>query len=232
MPKWDYSGYGIYFITIIVQNRKCLLGEIKDQKMIFSDFGKIVLSEWYKSFEMRQELYLDEIQVMPNHLHAIVVISKKCSFRPEDKYTGGFPVETQADRSLDKKQEDRSHVETPMDISLIETQEDISHVETQADISLVETHGRASLQDSNQSKIYRKPKSLSSFISGFKSVVTTKVDDFIDLHNLQIEKFNRKNKFWQSNYHDHVIRNKKEYWKIKNYIISNPQKWNDDKFFE
>lgn len=196
MPKWDYSGYGIYFITIIVQNRKCLLGEIKDQKMIFSDFGKIVLSEWYKSFEMRQELYLDEIQVMPNHLHAIVVISKKCSFRPEDKYTGGFPVETQAD---------------------------ISHVET---------HGRASLQDSNQSKIYRKPKSLSSFISGFKSVVTTKVDDFIDLHNLQIEKFNRKNKFWQSNYHDHVIRNKKEYWKIKNYIISNPQKWNDDKFFE
>lgn len=205
MPKWDYSGNGIYFITIIVQNRKCLLGEIKDQKMIFSDFGKIVLSEWNKSFKMRQELYLDEVQVMPNHLHAIVVISKKYSFRPEDMYDGGFPVETQ---------------------------EDISLVETQEDGPLVETHGRASLQDNIQSKIYRKPKSISSFISGFKSVVTTKIDDFIDSHNLQIEKFNQRNKFWQSNYHDHVIRNKKEYWKIKNYIKSNPQKWTADRLFE
>lgn len=37
-------------------------------------------------------------------------------------------------------------------------------------------------------------------------------------------------KNWQSNYHDHVIRNEKSYWRIKNYIINNPKNWNKDKF--
>lgn len=35
---------------------------------------------------------------------------------------------------------------------------------------------------------------------------------------------------WQASYHDHVIRNDEEYQRIKNYIINNPAKWNDDKF--
>jgi REP element-mobilizing transposase RayT len=33
---------------------------------------------------------------------------------------------------------------------------------------------------------------------------------------------------WQSRFHDHIIRNNAEYQRIKNYIISNPKKWNDD----
>ena len=40
-----------------------------------SDFGKIVDAEWNKSFEIRNELFLDEYIIMPNHLHAIVVIN-------------------------------------------------------------------------------------------------------------------------------------------------------------
>ena len=66
----------------------------------------------------------------------------------------------------------------------------------------------------------------------YKSAITTKVDDFIDLHNLSVVKFNRRNKFWQANYNDHVICNKKQYWRIKNYIKNNPENWIDDKFYE
>ena len=40
-----------------------------------SDFGKIVDAEWHKSFEIRNELFLAEYIIMPNHLHAIVVIN-------------------------------------------------------------------------------------------------------------------------------------------------------------
>ena len=76
MPQWDYSGNGIYFITIVTQNRECNLGRINNGKMIFSDFGKIVDDEWLKSFEMRDELFLDEYIIMPNHLHAIVLLKK------------------------------------------------------------------------------------------------------------------------------------------------------------
>jgi putative transposase len=36
---------------------------------------------------------------------------------------------------------------------------------------------------------------------------------------------------WQSRFHDHIIRNNQSFEKIKSYIIKNPLKWNDDKFF-
>ena len=73
-PFWDYSGNDIYFIIFIIQNRVCNLGKIIEDEMILSDFGSIVHDEWLKSFEIRQELYLDEYVIMPNYLHAIVVL--------------------------------------------------------------------------------------------------------------------------------------------------------------
>ncbi|NJK87152.1 MAG: hypothetical protein HC906_15420, partial [Bacteroidales bacterium] len=80
MPQWDYSGNGIYFITIVTQNRECNLGHIENTGdrayLQYSDFGKIVNDEWLNSFEMRNELYLDEYIIMPNHLHAIVILNK------------------------------------------------------------------------------------------------------------------------------------------------------------
>ena len=106
----------------------------------------------------------------------------------------------------------------------------------------VDTHGRAYLQRTNLqpftnlSNVYRftKPsfhrqkKSISSFIAGYKSAVLTKIDDFIDDNQLSISKFNRANPLWQPRYHDHIIRNEKSYHRIRNYILSNPENWEDD----
>ena len=36
---------------------------------------------------------------------------------------------------------------------------------------------------------------------------------------------------WQSRFHDHIIRNEQSYQNISEYIINNPVKWKDDKFF-
>jgi len=111
--------------------------------------------------------------------------------------------------------------------------------------SHVETHGRASLQSPQQSpqqfpqqfpeksdkqQFFRKPKSISSFIGGFKSAINSKIDDYIDENNLDILKYNRNNHFFQSNYHGHIIRNDNSYQTISEYIINNPLKWEDDKF--
>ena len=76
----------------------------------------------------------------------------------------------------------------------------------------------------------RLPKSISSFVAGFKSSVNSKIDDFIDKHHLKIPKYNRHNHFFQPNYHDHVIRDKLEYQRIKYYIRYNPKNWEYDKF--
>jgi putative transposase len=36
-------------------------------------------------------------------------------------------------------------------------------------------------------------------------------------------------KFWQRNYYEHIIRNESAYFRIEEYIINNPQKWDTDK---
>ncbi|MFA5432597.1 MAG: transposase [Candidatus Paceibacterota bacterium] len=185
LKGWNYSSDAKYFITLVTQNRECNLGNIVNGEMILSDIGKIIETEWLKSFEIRNELFLDEYIIMPNHLHAIVIIQNK-----------------------------------EMEIG--------SHVPVDSD---VETHGRASLQSQSQSpSFYRMPKSISSFVGGFKSAINSKIDDYIDKHNLTIPKYNRNNHFFQPNYHDHIIRNNQSYEKIKNYIINNPRNWDDDTF--
>lgn len=91
----------------------------------------------------------------------------------------------------------------------------------------VETHGRASLPI-NQPICQRQPKSISSFVAGFKSSTIKQIDDWIDSNNVTMAKFNKNNPLWQSNYHDHIIRNENEYRRISDYIIRNPIEWNED----
>jgi REP element-mobilizing transposase RayT len=74
---YDYSKTGIYFVTICTHQRQCLFGEIRNEKMILNQIGKIVTQEWLKSAEIRQEIVLNEWIIMPNHLHGIVGIDKK-----------------------------------------------------------------------------------------------------------------------------------------------------------
>ncbi len=65
-----------------------------------------------------------------------------------------------------------------------------------------------------------KPKSIGSFIAGFKSVVTKRINELRKLPGASV---------WQPNYYDHIIRDEKEYYKIKNYIKNNPAQWIEDK---
>ena len=37
---------------------------------------------------------------------------------------------------------------------------------------------------------------------------------------------------WQRNYYEHIIRNEKEYYKIIEYIRTNPLKWEEDKYYK
>lgn len=38
-------------------------------------------------------------------------------------------------------------------------------------------------------------------------------------------------KIWQRDYYEHIIRNEEAYQKISEYIINNPKKWEEDKFY-
>lgn len=76
---WDYSRPGYYFLTICCHDRQCLFGSIRDGKMELSQFGQVVIEELQRSVEIRSELTIDAVVVMPNHLHIIAVITRSDS---------------------------------------------------------------------------------------------------------------------------------------------------------
>ena len=70
----DYSQSGAYFVTVCVQNRECMFGEVVNGKMRLNDAGRMVEEEWLKSPAVRPHVDLDEFVVMPNHFHGLIMI--------------------------------------------------------------------------------------------------------------------------------------------------------------
>jgi putative transposase len=74
LSQYDYSQSGAYFVTICVQDRKCLLGEIRDDKMCLNDLGQIIQACWLEVAQHFPCVELDEFIIMPNHKHSVLVI--------------------------------------------------------------------------------------------------------------------------------------------------------------
>ena len=92
-------------------------------------------------------------------------------------------------------------------------------------ISVVETRGRASLRERRESQCgiaFRAPRSISSFIGGYKSSVTKRINKLRNTPGARV---------FQPRFHDRIIRNEKELFLIRRYIRNNPANWeNDDEF--
>lgn len=74
LKGYDYSQAGLYFVTICVQDRKCLFGDIVNGAMILNDAGRMVENEWLKLPQRFPNITLHEFVVMPNHFHTIMEI--------------------------------------------------------------------------------------------------------------------------------------------------------------
>ena len=107
LKGYDYSQAGLYFITICVQHRLCLFGDIpvgaipcgrpdsidsingidgidgidkgrpQGSPLRLNDAGKMVEYEWLKLPERFPNIRLHEYVIMPNHFHAILQICDK-----------------------------------------------------------------------------------------------------------------------------------------------------------
>ena len=75
LKNYDYSQNGFYFITICIQNKECLLGEIIDQKMILNNAGMMIDTIWHEIPKYYEGFKIHEFIVMPNHIHGIIEIS-------------------------------------------------------------------------------------------------------------------------------------------------------------
>jgi hypothetical protein len=70
-------------------------------------------------------------------------------------------------------------------------------------------------------------KNLASIVRGFKSSVTTLVKKMLPdaMPNANIHFA------WQPRYHDHIIRDAESFIRIREYIVNNPLRWKEDKFY-
>lgn len=73
LKGYDYSQAGSYFITICCQNMLCRFGKITGQ-MQLNEYGQIAYNEWLKLPERFPNIELDVFQIMPNHMHGIIVL--------------------------------------------------------------------------------------------------------------------------------------------------------------
>ena len=156
LKGYDYSQIGIYFVTICCYDGASRFGNIVHDEMVLNEYGHIAFNEWLLLSIRYPNCEFDVFQIMPNHLHGIIVIN---------------------------------------------------------DVDLC----RAEASPAS--------KMLSNIVGAYKSIVAN-----ICLGIYKI-KGQRMGQFWQRNYHDHIICNDLSYKKIIEYIMSNPQHWENDKFF-
>ena len=75
MKGYDYARDGAYFVTICTQGRECVFGTVVKGEMRPNEYGREVARCWTWLAERYPYVYLDEWIVMPDHMHAIIVIT-------------------------------------------------------------------------------------------------------------------------------------------------------------
>jgi len=67
LKHYDYAEVGTYFITICIQNRECLFGEIIDEKMVMNNAGRMVQTVWDGIPAFYPGVEIDVFIAMPNY---------------------------------------------------------------------------------------------------------------------------------------------------------------------
>jgi REP element-mobilizing transposase RayT len=182
LKGYDYSQAGLYFITICVQNRRHLFGNIQNGNIILNDAGKMIDTEWKNLKNRFPNIELHEYVIMPNHFHGILEIVGAT--------TRVAPI--------------------------------FDTVVAQNDNDVVTQNDNVAT-----TRVAPTNKTVGDMMDAFKSITT--VEYIRGVKNLGWQPFD--GKLWQRNYYEHIIRNEQSYQNISNYIINNPAKWQEDKFY-
>jgi REP element-mobilizing transposase RayT len=102
LQDWDYGSNGSYFVTICTQNRVHYFGEIESGKMILNVIGEQAETSFREIPIHFPFVKLGNFVVMPDHVHAIIIINK-----PDE-----IAVETQDLASPQTPTSIKHHVET------------------------------------------------------------------------------------------------------------------------
>jgi putative transposase len=75
LADYDYTQAGTYFVTVCMEGHWCLLARVIDGEIRTSDAGDMVQTAWDELPSHYPGVETDAFVVMPNHIHAIIVLS-------------------------------------------------------------------------------------------------------------------------------------------------------------
>lgn len=84
IPGYDYATPNYYFITICTHNKRCLFGEPGN----LSSFGKIAEEFLLQIPKIYPAIKIDKYVVMPNHIHAIMIMEAEAPGQERKDLTG------------------------------------------------------------------------------------------------------------------------------------------------
>lgn len=70
IPGFDYSSENYYFVTICTHEKKCIFGTVEN----LNTLGRIAERDLRELDIHYHGVHIDKMVVMPNHIHAIIVI--------------------------------------------------------------------------------------------------------------------------------------------------------------
>ncbi len=97
---WDYAGHGTYFVTICVQHRLMLFGDVVDGHLHLLPAGQMIADSWTALPEHFPDIGIDCYVVMPNHLHGIIIVPHDRRSTVGDKESSAAPIAGTNDGSL------------------------------------------------------------------------------------------------------------------------------------
>ena len=203
LQNYDYSSRWLYFITISIKDKLCLFGEIKNDQMIFNDAWKMVEKIWLNIEQNFSNIKLHEYIVMPNHFHGIIEIIEQNKL---------CDCTICRDTPCGYPDTDKYSYNMQKNYFWIDEQ-DINKT-------------WINIQEMNKCCPYNKHM-LGNIIWSFKSETTHKYIEWVNKNWWTV--FNKK--LWQKDFYEHVIRDENWYIKISEYILDNPVKWEEDKFY-
>ncbi len=160
---YDYTQAGAYFVTMVVQGRLCLFGDVIGAEMRLNEAGEMAHRVWEALPHRFPGVEMGPCVVMPNHIHAIIVLHR----------TVGAPL-----------------------------------------VGAQSTPNRATT----------RVALLGDVIGAYKSLTTVEY-----VGGVQARGWTRfRDRLWQRNYYEHIVRDDESLGRIEGYILDNPANWSLD----
>jgi REP element-mobilizing transposase RayT len=199
--------------------------------MVLNQFGMVAQNEWYKLPDRFPNLRLDAFQVMPNHIHGIIILNEPCAgatlvVAPLNYNNAVSPIHDEQTVSPIHDEQTVSPIHDEHTVSPIHDEHTVSPIHDEQTVSPIHDEQTVSPHDNQGAGASPAPATSSSnptvgnIIGAYKSLVATEILKIFITNNEKM------GKLWQRNYYERIIRNQKSYYIISKYIKNNPAKWN------